>query len=92
MDTRLLEKEIIKRERRLAIYYERLDNIKAAHKGRELTDLTYWASYNYGYLQGKISELESTIEMLNNLKLNPLDYDRFGIIDFKKVQVSEGEK
>ena len=41
MDTRLLEKEIIKRERRLAIYYERLDNIKAAHKGRELTGLTY---------------------------------------------------
>lgn len=50
MDTRLLEKEIIKRERRLAIYYERLDNIKAAHKGRELTGLTYWAGYNYGYL------------------------------------------
>lgn len=70
MDTRLLEKEIIKRERRLAIYYERLDNIKAAHKGRELTGLTYWAGYNYGYLQGKISELESTIEMLNNLKLS----------------------
>ena len=70
MDTRLLEKEIIKRERRLAIYYERLDNIKAAHKGRELTEFTYWAGYNYGYLQGKISELESTIERLNNLKLS----------------------
>lgn len=90
MDTRLLEKEIIKRERRLAIYYERLDNIKAAHKGRELTGLTYWAGYNYGYLQGKISELESTIDMLTSIinEVNPLDCDRFGIIDFKKVQVS----
>lgn len=68
MDARLLEKEIIKRERRLAIYNARLDILKAIHKGRELTEFTYWAGYNYGYLQGKISELESTIEMLNDLK------------------------
>ena len=70
MDASLLEKEIIKRERRLAIYNARLDILKAIHKGRELTELTYWAGYNYGYLQGKISELESTIERLNNLKLS----------------------
>ena len=68
MDASLLEKEIIKRERRLAIYNARLDILKAIHKGRELTEFTYWAGYHYGYIQGKISELESTIEMLNDLK------------------------
>lgn len=68
MDASLLEKEIIKRERRLAIYNARLDILKATHKGRELTEFTYWAGYHYGYIQGKISELESTIEMLNDLK------------------------
>ena len=70
MESSLLEKEIIKRERRLAIYNARLDILKAIHKGRELTEFTYWAGYHYGYIQGKISELESTIEMLNNLKLS----------------------
>ena len=70
MDASLLEKEIIKRERRLAIYNARLDILKAIHKGRELTEFTYWAGYHYGYIQGKISELESTIEMLNDLKLS----------------------
>lgn len=54
---------IEKLERRLERLKKQHDELELDHKGKEL-NFTYWAGFNFGYLKGKITEIEDIIDEL----------------------------
>lgn len=56
---------IEKLKRRLNRLKEQRDKLQKEHGGNEL-NYTYWGGYDFGYLKGKISEIEDIIDDMSS--------------------------